>query len=140
MTVDPLPAPGCRVLVVDDDEDTADGMAALLSAEGHAVRVAHDGPAAIAAALDFRPHVVLTDIGVPMLNGYEVAARMRQHPDLALTVLIAITGYGREQDRVRAHAAGFDHHMVKPVEPDEMLAIVRDVAAGQTRSSQGPTI
>jgi len=126
------PAPGCRVLVVDDDEDTADGMAALLSASGHEVRVAHDGPAAIATALEFHPQVVLTDLGLPQFNGYEVAARMRQHPDLARTVLVAITGHGQEQDRVRTRAAGFDHHLVKPVEPDEVLRIVGGAAAGRT--------
>jgi CheY-like chemotaxis protein len=118
------------VLVVDDDEDTAEGMALLLSASGHAVRVAHDGPAALATALEFHPHVVLTDIGVPIFNGYEIAARMRQHPDLARTVLVAITGYRQEQDRVRTRAGGFDHYMVKPAEPDEVLRIVSEVAAG----------
>ena len=120
------------MLVVDDDEDTADGMAALLSASGHEVRVAHDGPAAIATALEFHPQVVLTDLGLPLFNGYEVAARMRQQPDFAGTVLVAITGHGQEQDRVRTRAAGFDHHLVKPVEPDEVLRIVGGVAAGWT--------
>ena len=137
MNMHSLPAPGCRVLVVEDDQDTADGMAALLSASGHEVRIAHDGSTAIAMALDFHPHVVLTDIGVPQLNGYEVAARMRQHADLAGSVLVAITGYGQEQDRVRTRAAGFEYHLVKPVEPDEMLRIVRDVAAGWSAGRRG---
>jgi len=104
-----------RVLLVDDSVDTADSMAMLLNASGHDVRVAHDGPTALHVAEDYRPDVVILDIGLPGLNGYEVAQQVRQHPLLGGVMLIAMTGYGQESDRQRAVAAGFDHHLVKPV-------------------------
>jgi len=104
-----------RVLIVDDSVDTADSMALLLNASGHEVRVAHDGPTALHVAGDYRPDVMILDIGLPGLNGYEVARQMRQHPLLGGVMLIAMTGYGQESDRQRAVAAGFDHHLVKPV-------------------------
>jgi len=104
-----------RVLFVDDSVDTADSMAMLLNASGHDVRVAHDGPTALHVAGDYRPDVMILDIGLPGLNGYEVARQVRQHPLLGGVMLIAMTGYGQESDRQRAVAAGFDHHLVKPV-------------------------
>ena len=87
----------------------------LLNASGHDVRVAHDGPTALHVAGDYRPDVMILDIGLPGLNGYEVARQVRQHPLLGGVMLIAMTGYGQESDRQRAVAAGFDHHLVKPV-------------------------
>ena len=112
-----------RVLIVDDNVDTANSMALLLNASGHEVRTAHDGPTALDAAVDYRPDVVILDIGLPGLNGYEVARRMRHQAALADAVLIAITGYGQETDRQTALAAGFNHHLVKPVD----FALVRNI-------------
>ena len=122
-----------RVLVVDDDEDTAEGMAMLLRASGHHVQMAHDGPAALATALDYRPDVVLMDIGLPMLNGFEVAERMRRHDALRDAVLVAITGYGQDKDRQRTREAGFDFHLVKPAEFGEVQQILATLAQRSSR-------
>ena len=121
-TIEP-PGHRCRVLIVDDNVDTANSMALLLNASGHEVRTAHDGPTALDAAVDYRPDVVILDIGLPGLNGYEVARRLRHQAALADVVLIAITGYGQETDRQSALAAGFNHHLVKPVD----FALVRNI-------------
>jgi signal transduction histidine kinase len=119
--------PSCprpRVLVVDDSTDTARAMARLLGVEGYDVRVAHDGRAAIDAARDRRPDVVLLDIGLPGMNGYEVARAVRRDPDLAGVTLIAISGYGQDHDRRRSADAGFDHHLVKPVDYGVLYALL----------------
>jgi CheY-like chemotaxis protein len=91
---------------------------------GHSVRTAHDGLAAIEVALEFVPDVVLLDIGLPELNGLEVAVRLRKEPALAHVALVALTGYGQETDRQKALQAGFDHHMVKPASYDKMTEIL----------------
>lgn len=123
------PAAGrCRVLIVDDDEDTAESLAMLLEANGHHVRMAHDGPAALDAALEYRPDVMLLDIGLPMLNGFEVAERLRKMPEIESTVLVAVTGYGQERDRQRTTEAGFDFHLVKPADFNEVQKILSTVA------------
>jgi len=117
-----------RVLVVDDNVDAASSLGMLLKASGHDVRTAHDGPAALQASLDFRPHLVLLDIGLPKMNGHEVAKKMREQPALNSVVLVAMTGYGLESDRQRSQEAGFDHHLVKPAhfaKLQEILATVR---------------
>ena len=106
-----------RVLVVDDNRDSVETMALLLHLWGHEVRTAYDGPSALALAAEYRPDVVLLDIGLPGMNGYEVAKRLREIPGLEKSVLVAVTGYGQESDRQRARKAGFDRHLVKPVEP-----------------------
>jgi PAS domain S-box-containing protein len=108
--------PSLRVLVVDDNADAAQTLAMLLKASGHNVRTAHDGPTALEAALDYRPNVVLLDLGLPGMNGIEVAKRLRQQPVLGKVVLVAMTGYGQEADRRRSLEAGFDHHLVKPAD------------------------
>ncbi|MBN9522717.1 response regulator [bacterium] len=110
-------AAGRRILVVDDNADAADSMAVLLGLHGHTVRTAADGEAAIAAAAEFHPDVVLCDIGLPGMNGYEVARRLRTVPGLAETRFIALTGYGREGDARRSREAGFHAHLVKPLDP-----------------------
>jgi PAS domain S-box-containing protein len=126
------PAAGrCRVLIVDDDEDTAESLAMLLESSGHHVRMAHDGPAALEAALEYRPDVMLLDIGLPMLNGFEVAERVRKLTDIQNTVLVAVTGYGQQKDRTRTTEAGFDHHLVKPANFGEVEKILATVAAGR---------
>jgi PAS domain S-box-containing protein len=117
-------APSCRVLVVDDNVDQADSVALLLRASGHDVRVAYSGPTALEAALAYRPDIVLMDIGLPEMEGYEVARRLRQQASLKDTVLVAMTGYGQESDRQRSHEAGFDHHLVKPVSLQELEGIL----------------
>ncbi|HVM46161.1 MAG TPA: response regulator, partial [Candidatus Thermoplasmatota archaeon] len=91
---------------------------------GHTVETAGDGHAAVEAARSFAPHVVLCDIGLPGINGYEVAARLRADAAFANTRLVAITGYGQDEDRRRAREAGFDHHLTKPVEPRSLEALL----------------
>lgn len=113
-----------RILVVDDNVDSAECMALLLRQSGHEVQLAHDGLTAIEAAQTFHPQVVLLDIGLPELDGYEVARRLREHPEMGKAILIAITGYGRAEDHRLSKQAGFDHHLVKPVDPDAVEALV----------------
>lgn len=120
--------PSLRLLVVDDNVDAAESLAMLVQASGHDVRTAHDGPAALETAHDYRPDVVLLDIGLPKMDGYEVAKKMRQQPFLTNVVLVAMTGYGQESDRQRSQEAGFDHHLVKPAnfkKVQEILALRR---------------
>jgi len=109
-----------RILLVDDNVDAAEVLGEALELSGHTVRVEHDGPAALTAAIEFLPDVVLLDIGLPHLDGFEVARRLRGIPALRNLRLIAVTGYGQESDRARALAAGFDVHLVKPVEFQEI--------------------
>ncbi|WP_071325041.1 hybrid sensor histidine kinase/response regulator [Janthinobacterium sp. 1_2014MBL_MicDiv] len=109
-----------RVLVVDDNVDAADTLAAVLDMMGHATQVAHDGAQALAMAPHFLPDVIFLDIGLPGMNGYEVARALRQTPAGAAAVLVALTGWGAENDRSQSSAAGFDHHLTKPA---NLLAI-----------------
>lgn len=106
-----------RVLVVDDNADAAESLAVLLSMYGHDTRVAHDGEAALHAALDFHPDVVFLDIGMPNLDGHETARRLRTQPGGPSLVIVALTGWGQTEDRRRSKEAGFDHHLVKPADP-----------------------
>jgi CheY-like chemotaxis protein len=106
-----------RILVVDDNKDSADSLSMMLGITGMDVRTAYDGLEAVAAAAAFNPDVVLLDIGLPKLNGYEVARRIREHPWGKDMVLVAVTGWGQEEDRRRSQEAGFNAHMVKPVDP-----------------------
>ena len=105
---------------MDDNSDAADGMAMIFEMGGDHVRVAYDGQTALAVAAEFRPEVVLLDIGLPDLDGYEVASRLRGAPETRDAVLIAMTGWGQPQDRRRSAQAGFHRHIVKPVEPDDL--------------------
>jgi PAS domain S-box-containing protein len=107
-----------RVLVVDDNVDAAESLAVLLRLGGHDTRIAYDGPAALKLAEAEPPEVAFLDIGMPGMDGYELARRFREHPDLKSVVLIALTGWGMDEDRRRTKEAGFDHHFVKPVEPE----------------------
>jgi CheY-like chemotaxis protein len=109
-----------RVLVVDDNVDAADSLAMLVRLAGQEVRVAYDGPTALLIAEAFRPQVVFLDIGMPGMDGYAVARRLREDPELMPAVLVAMTGWGQEEDRRRSLQAGFDHHLVKPAEPAEL--------------------
>ncbi len=117
-----------RVLVVDDNADTALGYSILLRAMGHHVQTACDGPAGVQATLDFRPDIVLLDIGLPGLNGYDVARRIRQEPTLQNVVLVALTGYGQDADRQTSQQAGFNHHLVKPADFVKLKNILATVS------------
>jgi CheY-like chemotaxis protein len=117
-----------RILVVDDNHDSALSLAMMLSIMGHDTRTAHDGESAVATAESFLPEVVLLDIGLPKLNGYEVAQRIRETAWGKSMFLIAVTGWGQEEDRQRSSEVGLNVHMVKPVEPaalERLLAELR---------------
>ena len=114
-----------RVLLVEDNPDVAETLRMLLELLGHRVRVVRDGLSAVAAAESSGPDVMLIDIGLPGMDGYELARRVRSHPALASVILIALTAYGREEDWDRATSAGFNYHLVKPVELD----VLRGLAA-----------
>jgi CheY-like chemotaxis protein len=128
--------PGRRVLLVDDNADAADSLAMVLRLAGHEVRAVHEGGAALEAARTFVPEVVLLDIGLPGgPTGYDLAPRLRQLPGLADVLLVALTGYGHEEDKRRAEDAGFDVHLTKPADIDTLEALLRTSgpaeAAGQ---------
>ncbi len=131
-----------RVLVVDDNVDAAVSLGMLLKLAGQEVRVAYDGPAALRQAIDFRPQLVLLDIGMPGMDGYEVCRRLRRESALAKATVVALTGWGQDEDRRRSHEAGFDHHIVKPVEPSALHRLLDDIpadsAAPGTPPSDGP--
>ncbi len=114
-----------RILIADDNRDSAETLAALLRLEGHDVTSVHDGPVALSAFTEIKPDVALLDIGMPGLTGYEVARRMRQSNSGASLTLIAITGWGQDIDKERAYAAGFDHHLTKPVDPHRLAELLR---------------
>lgn len=114
---------GYRILVVDDSIDSASMLSALLEISGHTVMTSNTGQDAIASVARFHPEIVFLDIGLPDMTGYEVAARMRRLPGMDSVTLIALTGYGQEKDKQNARAAGFDHHLVKPINFDALTAL-----------------
>jgi signal transduction histidine kinase/ActR/RegA family two-component response regulator len=114
-----------RILLADDNVDFANSLAALLSSRGHDVRVARDGAEALRTAADFNPDFAFLDIGMPKVHGYEVARRLRSDPETSDCVLVAVTGWGQEDDRKRAREAGFDRHLVKPVNPGDIETILK---------------
>lgn len=116
-----------KVLVVDDNPDSALSMAMMLSMMGHDTRTAHDGEAALTTAEEFRPQVVLLDIGLPKLNGYEVAQRIRGQEWGTAMFLVAITGWGQDEDRRRSEDVGMNLHMVKPVEPGALDRVLSEL-------------
>jgi CheY-like chemotaxis protein len=125
-----------RVLVVDDNLDAANVLKLLVEEAGHLVRMAHTGPTALAAALDYRPDVMLLDIGLPELDGFEVAKRIRQESLLHDIVLVAVTGYRPAEDRQRMQKAGFDHYLVKPADFEKLrqiLAVVTEKTTSRPR-------
>jgi len=117
-----------RVLVVDDNIDAAHSIAALLSLSGHEVRIAHDGHAAVRLALSFRPEFIFLDLGMPGLDGFAVAQRLRAEPGFESVRIIAVTGYGTEQARPRCLEAGFDQHHLKPVDPKFLASLLSNVS------------
>jgi CheY-like chemotaxis protein len=120
---------GHRVLIVDDNRDFASSLETLLSALGNDVRVANDGEQGLELATTFTPHIAFLDIGMPVMNGYRLAEELRSRPAFAGTRLVALTGWGQEKDRRRAHEAGFDQHLVKPVKLEQIVAILRTLPA-----------
>jgi signal transduction histidine kinase/CheY-like chemotaxis protein len=131
----------CRILVVDDNRDAADMLNNLLTANGHWVQVAYDGEAALREAAAFQPQIGLLDIGMPGMDGYELAARLRRDARLAGLFLVAITGWGQEEDRRRALAAGFDAHLTKPADPDEIEALLLGrFSTGEQARPAGPDL
>jgi CheY-like chemotaxis protein len=122
-TAEPL-----RILVVEDNRDAADSLRLLLELYGYDVAVAYSGPDGVQAAEQWQPDVVLCDIGLPGLDGYGVARRLRQNPSTAKARLIAVTGYGAEDDRRRSREVGFEAHLVKPVDPDALQGVLLQAA------------
>ena len=118
-----------RVLIVDDNVDLVEVLELQVEQLGHEVRWAHDGQAAIPVALNFRPHVVLLDLGLPGMNGIDVARELRRHPETAQARLVALTGWGQAEDRRKTLEAGFDHHLTKPSDPQTLAALLAKVAS-----------
>jgi CheY-like chemotaxis protein len=124
----PAPAPppkkARRVLIADDNRDAAESLAMLLEMDGHEVAVVHDGKQALAHIEASRPEVALLDIGMPEIDGYEVARRVRGDTRIRNMLLIAVTGWGQEADKSRASTAGFDLHFTKPVDPERLVELL----------------
>jgi CheY-like chemotaxis protein len=121
-----LEARRLRILIVDDNHDGADSLAALLALAGHEAHVAHGGEEALARAAELRPDAILLDIGLPDLNGYDVCRRLRAMAWTSPVAIVALTGWGQDDDRQRSKEAGFDGHLVKPVVLDELVALLRE--------------
>jgi CheY-like chemotaxis protein len=117
------------VLLVDDNEDALELLSAFVERAGHQVVVAHDGPGALAALDRFRPSVAVIDISMPVMDGYELAARIQEHPGGKPPYLVALTGYGQANDRERSRTAGFNGHLVKPVDPAHLLRVIAGAPA-----------
>jgi CheY-like chemotaxis protein len=128
-SAEPVVPSGFRLLVIDDNQDAATSLAMLLRLQGHEVRVAHSGAAALEMTNSYTPDVVFLDIGMPGMDGYEVARRLRQQPGLEKVVLAALTGWGQREDRRRTAEAGFNHHLVKPPEPKVIDGLLADLKA-----------
>jgi CheY-like chemotaxis protein len=113
-----------RILVVDDNVDSAEMVAAMVSMWGHDVRVANDGEAALLVARDYHPEVVLLDLGLPDIDGFEVARKLKEEK-LVGRLLVAVSGYGQPEDRARTRAAGFDEHLTKPIDPQVVRQVIQ---------------
>jgi CheY-like chemotaxis protein len=135
----PAPSRGLRVLVADDNRDTTESLALMLTMKGHDVRTAFDGEEAFRAAEDFRPEVALLDVGMPKASGHAVARRIREAPWGAPVVLVAQTGWGHEEDRRKTMDAGFDHHLVKPVSPEALANLLASLSRASRRETRKRT-
>ena len=113
-----------RILIVDDNQDSAASLALLLEMAGHTIHVAHDGLDAVEMAAREQPDLVLLDLGLPRLNGYDAARRIRALPSGQSVVIVAVTGWGQDSDRQKTVEAGFDIHLVKPVDPDALMKLI----------------
>jgi len=116
--------PKRRILVADDNRDAADSLATMLSLMGHETHAVYDGHDAIAKASSYRPDMIVLDLGMPTVDGYEAARKIRSEPWSNGVVLVALTGWGQEEDRVRAKAAGFDFHLTKPAHPESLVKLL----------------
>lgn len=125
-------SPAARIMIVDDNADAAEVLALLLQETGYTTRVILESTGALAAALEFRPDVMFLDIGMPQLDGFDLARHLRAHPSLRHVCLIALSGWGSTDDRCKSRNAGIDHHLTKPVEFDQVQAMVADVLKSQT--------
>jgi CheY-like chemotaxis protein len=121
-----------RVLVVDDNVDAADALAAVARLAGHAAQVTYDGPTALALASQFKPHLVLLDLGLPGMDGHAVGRALRQQPETQDAVLVAVTGWGHEDDRRKSQEAGFARHLVKPVDPAVLQTVLAELSPSAT--------
>ena len=119
---------------MDDNVDLVDMLAMVVEAVGHDARKAFDGRSEVSAALEYQPHVILLDVGVPGMSGFEVATELRRHPQMARSRLVALTGWGQAEDRRRTAEAGFDDHLTKPTDPRQIQLILREVAQRITAS------
>lgn len=131
------PGPSRKILVVDDNVDSAKILSMLLSRAGHDVRTVHDGPATLAAADEFGPEIILLDIGLPVMDGYEVVRRLRANPERRDWYVVALTGYGQDDDRRRSHEAGFDAHLVKPVDLDVLQRLIAGLPSKRCGNENG---
>ena len=125
-----------RILIVDDNRDGADSLSEMLKIMGNDTRTAYDGEAAVSAAGEFRPDVVLLDIGLPKLNGYDACRRIRGQPWGNGMLLIALTGWGQEEDVRRSQDAGFDRHMVKPVDPTALMELLASLVTHERKEAR----
>jgi CheY-like chemotaxis protein len=132
------PIPACSILVVDDNVDAANSLGDILRTGGHDVRVVFDGVSALGAIEARRPQLVFLDLGMPGVSGYEVAESIRKHPAYGDITLVAMTGWGREDDRWRTQMAGFDHHLLKPVDFSTLEELLRQVATETANSTDPP--
>jgi two-component system, chemotaxis family, CheB/CheR fusion protein len=134
VVADPMSAPARRILIVEDNEDSAESLTILLGLAGHKTHTAYDGLEAIEAAAVFRPEIVLLDIGLPKLNGFEVARKIREQPWGQAMVLVALTGWGQDEDRRHCREAGFNHHLTKPIAPLALTDLLARLPLAQTKS------
>ncbi|MEO9137423.1 MAG: ATP-binding protein, partial [Casimicrobiaceae bacterium] len=132
----PSPA-GLRVLVVDDNRDVADSTASIMRMNGCDVHVAYDGKAALEFVQRLRPDAVLLDIGLPTIDGYLVAEHIRSQPENVSTMIVAVSGYGQDQDRVRSKSVGFDYHVVKPIDPTVLAGLVGSLRVSRDAARNG---
>ena len=123
-------ASGRRVLVADDNTDAATSLSLLLDLMGHTTRVVHDGIEAVQAAAEFQPDVILLDIGMPRLNGFDACSRIRAQPENKDVVIVALSGWTQDEKRQQSQQAGFDFYLIKPVEPEALEKLLRGPAPG----------
>jgi CheY-like chemotaxis protein len=137
-TVRSAPAIVRKILVADDNQDAVETLQMLLQLDGHDVRVAYDGEQALALAAQFAPELALLDIGMPRRNGYETARALRERFPSSHMTLVALTGLGQNSDRANARAAGFDHHLTKPVDPQVLQLLLQNLRKESPRTDAGP--
>lgn len=128
----------CRILVVDDNSDAADMLALLLEGLGHTTHVAHDATEALAAIDQLTPELAVLDIGLPGMDGYELARRLRANPITRNTCLIALSGYGQDSDKEQSAKAGFDAHLVKPIAFTDLRTVIEQLTRGVTAKADDP--